>query len=118
MSQPSVSSVHVPTASNRVARLRNLRYKRIDLVDQGASQDMRTGEGAHVLLYKRAEPMRVSKAEWDSGYVTSLPDSSFAAVESDGTRHLPYKDKGGNVDLPHLRNALARLNQTNIPDSL
>jgi hypothetical protein len=29
-------------------------------------------------------------------------------------RSLPYKDAGGAVDLPHLRNALARLDQTSL----
>jgi len=46
-------------------RLRRLRVKRIDLVDRGASYDAETGEGAHVLLYKAAEPAR--KMEPDSG---------------------------------------------------
>jgi hypothetical protein len=60
------------------------------------------------------------KAEWTTAYVNSLPDSSFAYVEpgakdDKSKRHLPYKDAKGNVDLPHLRNALARLDQTDIP---
>ncbi len=50
----------------------------------------------------------------------SFPDSSFAYVPDkakgkDGDkslRKLPYKDKDGTVDMPHVRNALARLNQT------
>jgi len=55
-------------------------------------------------------------AKWDTKYINDLPDSSFAVIESDykenkTARHLPYKDKDGNVDLPHLRNALARMNQ-------
>ena len=63
--------------------------------------------------------------KWTAAYVASLPDSSFAYVEPDskgadgktkkGARHLPYKDKDGKVDLAHLRNALARLDQTDIP---
>lgn len=65
------------------------------------------------------------KAVWTTAYVNTLPDSAFAYVE-DGEkdeegktvprskRHLPYKDKDGKVDLAHLRNALARLSQTNI----
>ena len=55
----------------------------------------------------------------------SYPDSSFAYVEpgskdSEGKtvprskRHLPYKTAAGAIDPAHLRNALARLNQTNI----
>lgn len=63
--------------------------------------------------------------KWDAAYVASLPDSSFAYVEPEkkdadgntlkGARHLPYKDKDGKVDLPHLRNALARIGETDIP---
>jgi hypothetical protein len=65
--------------------------------------------------------------EWTTEYINDLPDSSFAYIEPSGTkdgegkttprtlRHLPYKDKDGKVDLPHLRNALARLPQTNLP---
>ena len=59
------------------------------------------------------------EAEWTAAYINELPDSSFAVVEPaypDKTqdkrcRHLPFKDKDGTVDLPHLRNALARMNQ-------
>ncbi len=37
-----------------LTRVRNLVVTRVDLVDVGASLDKRTGEGAHVLLFKRA----------------------------------------------------------------
>ena len=58
-------------------------------------------------------------AVWSTAYINSLPNSSFAYVEScygettdnKNARHLPYKDSKGVVDLPHLRNALARVNQ-------
>lgn len=65
-------------------------------------------------------------AEWDAAYVNGLPDSAFAIVlpggtkDSDGRtvprdlRRLPYRDANGAVDLPHLRNALARLTQTDL----
>ena len=67
---------------------------------------------------------------WDTAYVNSLPDSCFAVIEPGGTkdsegktvprslRHLPFKDKDGKVDLPHLRNALARLSQTKLSPEL
>jgi hypothetical protein len=63
-------------------------------------------------------------AVWTTAYENTLPDDNFAFIEDGGTkddsgrttprelRHLPYKDANGNVDLPHLRNALARLSQT------
>jgi hypothetical protein len=53
------------------------------------------------------------KAQWTTAYINSLPNSAFLYVEpgEDGKRHLPYKNKEGQVDLPHLRNALSRLGQ-------
>lgn len=65
------------------------------------------------------------KAVWTAAYVNDLPDSSFLYVESgdkdeDGKttprskRHFPYKDANGSVDLPHLRNALARIPQSSL----
>lgn len=65
-----------------------------------------------------------SKATWDTAYVNNLPDSSFFFIEGGGKkddtgktvprslRRLPYKDESGKVDLPHLRNAIARIPQT------
>jgi len=67
------------------------------------------------------------KAVWTARYVNDLPDSSFLYIESgmdkdeDGkttprsARHFPYRDGEGNVDLPHLRNAIARIPQSNAP---
>jgi len=63
------------------------------------------------------------EAEWTTEFINDLPDSSFAVIAPGGQkddqgktvprtlRHLPYKDAQGNVDIPHLRNALARMNQ-------
>jgi len=57
-------------------------------------------------------------AVWSTAYINSLPDSSFLYIAPDGSRHLPYKDKTGKIDLPHLRNAAARVNQVSgIPAS-
>jgi hypothetical protein len=47
-------------------------------------------------------------ATWNSSYVTSLPDSAFACVDSEG-RHYPHHDASGTLDLPHLRAALSRI---------
>ena len=69
-------------------------------------------------------------AEWTTAYINDLPDSSFAVVEPGGKkdaqgkttprslRHFPYKDASGKVDLPHLRNALARLPQSKLSAEL
>lgn len=69
-------------------------------------------------------------SEWTTKEINDLPDSSFCYVEAGGEkddsgkttprskRHLPYKDADGKVDLPHVRNALARLADTKIPDDV
>lgn len=58
--------------------------------------------------------------KWTTKYINSLPNSAFIIVEpayksgksdNKNARHLPYKDANGKVDLPHLRNALARCGQ-------
>lgn len=65
-------------------------------------------------------------AEWDVEYINDLPDKSFAYVEGGGEkdeqgktvprtlRHMPYRNADGSVNLSHLRNALARLDQTSL----
>lgn len=69
-------------------------------------------------------------AEWSTAYVNDLPDSAFLYIESGGSkdgdgrttprdlRHFPVRDDTGEVDLPHLRNALARIPQSDLPDSV
>lgn len=47
-------------------------------------------------------------AEWSSAYIKSLPDSAFA---DPADRRYPHHDRSGDVDLPHLRNALSRCGQ-------
>jgi len=67
------------------------------------------------------------EAVWSQKFINDLPDTSFAYVSPGGKkdddgkttprslRHLPFKDASGKVDTLHLRNALARLDQTDIP---
>jgi hypothetical protein len=54
-------------------------------------------------------------AKWSWQYIRQLPDSAFAAIETtpEGkkVRHLPHHDANGNLDVPHLCNALSRLSQ-------
>lgn len=58
--------------------------------------------------------------KWTVKYVNSLPNNSFAVIEpaylegktkNKNCRHLPFRDHEGKIDMPHLRNALARVNQ-------
>lgn len=66
-------------------------------------------------------------AVWTTAYANTLPDSSFLYVAPGGTkdaedktvprslRYFPVRDEEGNLDGPHLRNALARIPQADIP---
>lgn len=68
----------------------------------------------------------VVKAVWSAAFINRLPDSSFLYIapggkkDKDGRttprslRFFPVKDASGKVDLPHLRNALARIPQAKI----
>lgn len=78
--------------------------------------------------WRSSEPQE--RAEWSSSYVSNLPDAAFAGIESGGKkddegkttprslRHLPHHtasvksaSENSSVDVPHLRNALARVEQ-------
>jgi len=66
------------------------------------------------------------EAEWTAEYINNLPDSAFAYIEAGGEkdaegkttprskRHLPFRNADGSLDADHVRNALARLDQTAI----
>ena len=86
-------------------------------------------EGERSLLGKVADFLSPGdKAVWTAAFINNLPDSSFAYVEPGGKkddqgktvprskRHFPFKNVAGNVDLPHLRNALARAPQSPFGD--
>lgn len=71
-------------AHTRVARrLKGLRYTRIDLVDKGASVDGASGEGAHVVLFKReATPAP-----------TAAPAAANDAHQHNGGTHMGHDSK-------------------------
>lgn len=66
-------------------------------------------------------------SQWSTAFVNDLPDGSFLYISPGGKkddsgktaprdlRHFPVKDGAGKVDLPHLRDALSRIPQANIP---
>lgn len=109
--------------------LRNLRVKRVSLVDIGANFDTKTGDGAHIMLFKAAVnknpsvgSVHVDSTDWrddyekatlDSTSRNKLPDSAFAAVWTDSKgvkqRKLPIHDAG------HLAAARGRLAAADIP---
>jgi len=72
----------------------------------------------------------VSKIKWSTKYINDLPDSAFLHIESGGKkdsegktvpralRHFPVRDHNGKLDAPHLRNALSRIPQSKLPQSV
>jgi hypothetical protein len=102
-------------------RLRLKRITRVDAVDRGASYDPISGDGAKILIYKRADPEAldaVDKRKMRRAEINDLPDREFAYIEPGGEkdeqgkttprslRHFPIHDAA------HIRNALARLART------
>lgn len=69
------------------------------------------------------------KAVWSAAFINDLPDSSFAVILGGGSkdgegkttprslRKLPHHGTGGAIDMAHLRNALSREPQTDMPDA-
>jgi len=65
--------------------------------------------------------MSFEAAKWTTKYINDLPDDAFALIEPGGEkdeegktvprtlRHLPHHKPDGSIDLPHLRNAMARV---------
>jgi hypothetical protein len=70
---------------------------------------------------KEREKMDNKKLEeriWTPKYINDLPDSAFAIVYKENdqvTRKFPHHNANGSIDLPHLRNANARLPQSDVP---
>lgn len=93
----------------------NRPHNQIQAICYGAWNQSKKAEGDSLNI--------LEAAKWTRAYMNDLPDSAFLYVEPGGKkdsegktvprtkRHLPYKDKGGKIDLPHLRNAIARLGQ-------
>ncbi len=116
--------------------LRNLRIKRVALVDKGANFDTATGDGAHIMLYKRdlskdagLGSVHVDSPEWDADDADEyekatldaagrrkLSDSDFLAVwtDAEGKKHrkLPVHDAG------HIAAARGRIDGAQIPEDV
>ena len=70
---------------------------------------------------------QINLAVWTTAYINDLPDSAFLYISPGGEedddgktkprslRHFPYRDSKGDVDLPHLRNAIGRIPQSTAP---
>jgi len=71
----------------------------------------------------------IELAVWSTAFINDLPDSAFLHIKPGGSkdgegktvprdlRMFPVRGKDGKIDLPHLRNALARIPQANLPQS-
>jgi len=75
-------------------------------------------------IFQPLLPDLIEFAPWKSATKTGLPDSAYAIVyqpKGGGAkvRALPHHSSSGALDLPHLRNALARWNQvTGVPSAV
>jgi len=106
-----------------------------ELFKLGYSRDDETGkvifDADRVKVTKTVEYMptggdKMEAKDWDTEYINDLPDKAFAYIAPGGekdekgktvprdNRHLPYRNMDGSVNLDHLRNALARLDQTSL----
>lgn len=77
---------------------------------------------------KLSQKMRFEERVWDRSYVNELPDSAFALILPGGKkdetgrtvprnlRKFPHHRADGSIDLPHLRNANARVPQSDLTD--
>ncbi len=71
---------------------------------------------------------RIEESIWTHRYINDLPDSAFAVTLPGGQkdekgrtaprtlRKFPHHNRSGAIDLPHLRNANARVPQSEIPE--
>jgi HK97 family phage prohead protease len=84
---------------------------------------MMSGQDSAPMAAIAAQMMGGNRDVWDTAYVNNLPDSAFLLIgpggrkDADGKtvprslRYFPVRNAAGDVDLPHLRNALARIPQ-------
>jgi hypothetical protein len=67
----------------------------------------------------KADGPRIEERIWTRQYINDLPDSAFAVVYKQNdlvNRKFPHHQADGSIDVPHLRNANARLPQSEIPE--
>lgn len=116
-------------AKNDVKTMNSVMRMLMDLMDQEDLEEETVTKlsGKMMAPIAQAEAEETEEAARSAASTNDLPDSSFAYIEPGGKkdasgkttprslRHLPYKGKDGKtIDVAHLRNALARLSQTNI----
>lgn len=120
----TLKSAGAATATATAPRLKDVLKAAVDTAAIGA--------GGRVLPTQEPtlDEIKIEGAAWSAADVNDLPDSAFLHIESGGEkdadgrttprslRHFPYKDASGEVDLPHLRNAIAQAPKSNLPESV
>ena len=73
------------------------------------------------------ETTGIEKDQWSQAYINDLEDSAFLHIAPGGEkddegkttprslRHFPVRDVDGELDIPHLQNAISRIPQSRIP---
>lgn len=98
------------------------REKQILRIKHAKGEEMNVTEKNGSLI---ASTQNIGDAVWTTAYIDSLDDSAFAYIDKSkvtgkdeegksvprSSRHLPIKNKSEEIDLPHLRTALAKVNQ-------
>jgi len=95
--------------------------------EKGISEEEAAWDLALTYYYKMfdGEPIEEEKARWTRAFINRLPNAAFAVIEpaylrgeteNKNARHLPHHgpnvrnpNEDSTVDLPHYRNALARV---------
>jgi hypothetical protein len=125
-----------PAPPNPLAKIDPTRLTPAEVADELHGLAFDNPEGT-VLYVRAVTPDELAgvtdghvKAVWSAAYINDLPDSAFLCIEPGGTkdadgkttprnlRYFPYKDADGTIDIPHLRNALARIPQSDLDDAV
>ncbi len=92
--------------------LRNIRAKRVALVDEGANFDPKTGDGAHVMLWKHAEGKPPQEKKVDKNFVSNLmkffkdagmpvPEGAAGAADCDVEKMKAHHELLGKMIADH-----------------
>ncbi|TFG06610.1 hypothetical protein EU522_01460 [Candidatus Thorarchaeota archaeon] len=142
----NTNKIDSPEQHKPKTELTNIRPDKVSVVDYGANDqvffvakraarvDKSLSETDPSSIHNEVEvsddSASIEEAVWSRAFINDLPDSAFLYIEAGGSkddenkttprslRHFPYKNKEGDIDLPHLRNAIARIPQSTLSDSL
>lgn len=118
----AVGSVHLV---DRGANKRELLIKKSESQDDLFGDIVSEDDGELSVTFFDEEDVDTEKAVWTAAYMNDLPDSAFLFIEAGGEkdeggkttprsiRHFPVRDTDGKLDAAHVRNAIARIPQSN-----